>query len=176
MRPWRRAAVLAVAFALGIGGVAAASPDDRSATESLLSEVAASKRKDVGAEPAGHARAMLDRAAKLRAAGDEPHARLAESAAHAWAQAARDTVRAAEIEEKAAAARLAASDAGTVADRERALLEEGIAQSGRLRAQLDASARERKEQPARTSTQANAPDAGAKPAPKKPAAGDGGAK
>ena len=60
-------------------------------------------------------------------------------------------VRAVEVEEKAQSTRRAATDAGVVAERERALLEEGIAQSGRVRAQLDAVERDAKEQPARTS-------------------------
>ena len=65
----------------------------------------------------------------------------------------------------AQAARRGANDAGAVAERERALLEEGIAQTGRLRAQVEGAERESKEQPARTSAAANDPDAGA-PRPK----------
>ena len=47
-----------------------------------------------------------------------------------------------------------------MAERERALLEEGIAQTGRLRAQVESAERETKEQPARTSAAANDPDGG----------------
>jgi hypothetical protein len=184
MKTRRGAVVAAVALALVVGGAAASGPDDRSTAETILKDVAASSKKDIAQEMAARARAALERGAKLRAAGDEPHARLADAAARSWAEAARDVLRAAEVEEKAAAARRAATDAGAVADRERALLEEGIAQTGRLRAQLEAASRETKEQPARTSTQAGAPearDAGAKPSapakkpPQAPAL-DGGAR
>jgi hypothetical protein len=112
----------------------------------------------------------------MRSAGDESHARIADSVARTWAEAARDVVRAVEVEERAAVARRAATDAGAQAERERALLEEAIAQSGRVRAQLDALERESKEQPARTSM-AGAQDGGVtRPVPAKRDAKDAGAK
>jgi hypothetical protein len=158
MRGWQARSIfgaLTVVTALAIGAVAmAAGTDDRATTEGVLREVEASPRKDVVAEMIGRSRGALDRAAKLRASGDEAHARLADGLAKTWAEAARDVVRAVEVEEKSQAARRAATDAGVVAERERALLEEGIAQSGRVRAQLDAVERDGKEQPARTSSAA----------------------
>ncbi len=172
MKKWARVLVLAGAAALGISSRAFAGPDDRGAAEVTLREVEGSPRKEVATEMIGRAKVALDRGAKLRASGDEAHAKLADALARTWAEAARDVVRAAETEEKAATLRRNATDAGAIADRERALLEEGIAQSGRLRAQLESLDRESKEQPARTSTQGA--DAGA---PKKaPATKDGGAK
>jgi hypothetical protein len=175
-------ALAALVAVLAVGALASAAPDDRTATEDALREVERSPKKDVAAEMTTRSRAALERAAKLRASGDEPHARLAEGLAKTWAEAARDVLRAVDIEEKAQAARRAATDAGIVAERERALLEEGIAQSGRLRAQLESTERESKEQPARTSAAANADvaDGGAaRPkAPKAtpPATRDGGAR
>jgi hypothetical protein len=156
--------------ALGIGVAAAAGPDDRAATEAVLREVEASPKKDVAAEMIARSKAALERATRLRTAGDEPHARLADGLAKTWADAARDVVRAVDVEERAQAARRSATDAGVVAERERALLEEGIAQSGRLRAQLESVERESKEQPARTSKVANSDlDGGSAPrAPKAP--------
>lgn len=160
MRGWQARSILGaltVVTALAIGAVAIAAGSersDRATTEGVLREVEASPRKDVVAEMVSRSRGALDRAAKLRASGDEAHARLADGLAKTWAEAARDVVRAVEVEEKAQAARRAATDAGVVADRERALLEEGIAQSGRVRAQLDAVERDAKEQPARTSSAA----------------------
>lgn len=175
IRRWRtrsivsHVALVAALGALGLGVAAAAGPDDRGATEAVLHEVEASPKKDLAAEMLARSRAALDRAAKLRASGDEPHARLADGLAKTWADAARDVVRAASVEEKAQAARRAATDAGVIAERERALLEEGIAQSGRLRAQLESVERDAKEQPARTSAAANAPDAdGGAPKPRAP--------
>lgn len=172
MRRWRTrstVAALTLTAALAMGVVAAAAgTDDRTATEAVLREVEASPKKDVAAEMTARSRGALDRAAKLRSSGDEAHARLADGLAKTWAEAARDVVRAVDIEEKAQASRRAATDAGVLAERERALLEEGIAQSGRVRAQLETVERESKEQPARTSAAANADTDGGAPRPKGP--------
>ncbi|MFO0740855.1 MAG: hypothetical protein U0270_33470 [Labilithrix sp.] len=161
-----RSRAIAIALLLGclaVGAVAAAGNDDRGVAEAALKEVAGSPKKDVANELVARSRAALDRGAQLRTKGDEKHALLADGVARSWAEAARDAVKAAAIEETATRARTDATDAGLVADRERALLEEAVAQSGRLRAQLEGA--KEKEAPARTSAQANS-DAGAKPAPK----------
>jgi hypothetical protein len=180
MAPRARLVALAtLVTALAVAALATAAPDDRTATEETLREVERSPKKDVAAEMTARSRAALERAAKLRATGDEAHARLADGLARTWAEAARDVLRAVEIEEKSQAARRAATDAGLVAERERALLEEGTAQSGRLRAQLESTERESKERPARTSAAANADGADggvARPKTPPPAARDGGAR
>jgi len=161
VRRFAAAASLGAVLALAAGALAAPE-DDRALTTSLLKEVDASPRKAIAAEMVGRAHAASERAARLRSSGDEARARLADGLARAWAESARDVVRAAEVETRAYETRRAATDAGVMAERERALLEEGTAQSGRLRAQLEAVEREAKEQPARTSAAANAPsDAGA---------------
>lgn len=166
-------AALALATCLALGTVALGAGDDRAAAESVLKELEASPRNPVATELVARSRAALERGAKLRSSGDEAHAKLADNLARTWAETARDVVRAAVVEESAAAARRGATDAGALADRERALLEEAIAQSGRLRAQMDVVERENKDQPARTSMAANS-DAGARPKPA-PGAKDGGA-
>lgn len=130
-----------LATCLTFGVFAMASADDRAAAESALAEIEASAQKELGQELVTRSRAALDRAARLRASGDEGHAKLADRVARRWAEAARDVVRAAVVEESAAAARRGATDAGARAERERALLEEAIAQSGRLRAQLESAAK-----------------------------------
>lgn len=172
MRRWRTRSIVAaltLTTALAIALVAgAATSDDRTVTEAVLREVEASPKRDVVTEMIARSRAAIERAKKLRTAGDEAHAVLADGLARTWAEAARDVVRAVEVEDKAQAARRGATDAGVSAERERALLEEGIAQSGRLRAQLDAVERESKEQPARTSAAANADTDGGAPRPKGP--------
>lgn len=172
MRRWQARSILAaltLTTGLAVTLVAvAAGTDDRATTEAVLREVEASPKKDVVAEMLARSRAAVDRAKKLRSAGDEAHAVLADGLARTWAEAARDVVRAVDVEDKAQAARRAATDAGVSAERERALLEEGIAQSGRLRAQLDAVEKESKEQPARTSAAANADTDGGAPRPKGP--------
>lgn len=160
---------------VGLGIAAASGADDRATAEAVLKEVEASNKKDLASEMITRSRGALERATRLRAAGDEPRAKLAEGLARTWAEAARDLLKAVDVEDRAQAARRGATDAGATAERERALLEEGVAQSGRLRAQLEAAERETKQQPARTSTQANDPDSGAKApskaAPKAPASG-----
>lgn len=172
IRRWRTRSVVAgltLATALAIAWVAAAAgTDDRAATEGVLREVEASPRKDVAAEMTTRSRGALDRAAKLRASGDEAHARLADGLAKTWADAARDVVRAVDVEDKAQAARRAATDAGVLAERERALLEEGIAQSGRVKAQLQSVERESREQPARTSATGASDTDGGTARPKAP--------
>src|SRR5689334_6115530 len=116
MRRGMMAVALLIATAtVGLGVAAAATPDDRSATEALLREVEGSPRKAVAAEMVARSRTALERAARMRSAGDEPHAKLADALAHTWAEAARDVVRAVEVEEKAQAARRSATDAGIVA-------------------------------------------------------------
>lgn len=179
-RSFRRIVLGALVFALAIAvaAFAFAQPDDRAAADAILKELESSPKKDVAQEMIGRAKIALDRGARMRSAGDETHARIADSVAKTWAVAARDIVRAVEVEERAANARRAATDAGGQADRERALLEEAIAQAGRVRAQLETLEREGKEQPAKTSLQGA--DGGVTPpktAPKPPAATrDGGAK
>ncbi len=81
-------------------------------------------------------RDALERATRMRAAGDEAHAQLADGLALELAQAGRDLVRAIDVEAAADDARRAAIDAGVVGERERALLEEGIARNGRLKAEI----------------------------------------
>ncbi len=172
MRRWRKrsiAGALTLTAGLAIAVVAAAAgTDDRATTEAVLRAIEASPNKDVVAEMLARSRAAVERAKKLRSAGDEQHAVLADGLARTWAETARAVVRAVDVEEKAQTVRRGATDAGVVAERERALLEEGIAQTGRLRAQLDAVEKESKEQPARTSAAANADTDGGAPRPKGP--------
>jgi len=72
----------------------------------------------------------------MRNAGDIAHAQLAEGLALEWAEAARERARTEAVEKEARTSELAAIEAGARVERERALLEEAIARSGRLRAEL----------------------------------------
>lgn len=146
-----------VASALGAwpASLSAAASDDRETTAALLKEIDASPKKALVAELVTRSRSASDRAAKLREKGDEPHARLADGLAKTWAEAARDTLRAVAAEERGLGAQRDAVDAGAQADRERALLEEAMAQVGRLKAQLEPLEKPSKEAPARTSKAAN---------------------
>jgi hypothetical protein len=159
--------VFALALGIALGFGASARGDERSNTVALLGLL----EKDTAhaaliAEDVKQARAALERATRMRDANDEKRARLTEGLAAEWVQLGRDLVRAADAEKAANDARIAANDAGAHADRERSLLEEGIARQGRLRAELDALARQSKQGPDRTSP-ASA-DGGATTHPKTP--------
>ena len=155
-------------LAVVVGAVFAASAlawagsDDRAAVESILGALEADvAHTSLATGPVREARAALERATRMRAAGDEPHARLADSLAREWAELGRDLVAAADREKKASDARRQATDAGAHAERERALLEEGIATNGRLRAELEAAERETKQEPEKTAKVGASLDAGA---------------
>jgi hypothetical protein len=90
----------------------------------------------VTADAVASAKGALERATRLRAAGDETHARAADGLALEWAQTARDVARAVDAEATAADLRRKAVDAQAQLERTRAQIEEGIAHVGRLRAQL----------------------------------------
>jgi hypothetical protein len=139
--------VLAMALA-ALGLAAAASGDDRTNAEATLQTLEQDQaHKTLTADLVRRGRAALERATRMQASGDPTHARVAEGLALAWAEAARDLVRAADAEKLAATRRLDALDAGAHAERERALLEEGIARTGRLRAELETIQHGTKETP-----------------------------
>jgi hypothetical protein len=127
-------AVLALAaFTAGI-----ARGDNRTSAAAILDELAndAVHKAAIGAI-VQRGRDALERATRMRAAGDEAHAQLADGLAQEEAETARDLVRALEVERLADDARRGATDAGVVGERERALLEEGIARNGRLKAEIE---------------------------------------
>lgn len=156
------ATVLAGGSLVAIGGVSSAAPDDGPAADVALRAIEASPKKASAEGMVARAKAARERATRLREAGDEAHAKIADAVARTWAEAGREVVRAAELEEKANAARRDAVDAGASGERERAILEEAVAQSGRLRAQLEGESRDVKD-PARTNVAGAASDAGAAP-------------
>ncbi len=134
--------VIATVFAAGLvalGLLASAGPrDDRTAAESALApfEAAEGGVSPLVRDPVKRSRDLLERARRMRVAGDDAHARLAEAAALEWARVAQDLVRSADAEANAQNARLKALDASSAAERERALLEQQLAQNGRLQAEL----------------------------------------
>lgn len=172
--------LVAGGLVVGVAFTASAKDDDRAIAEATVKEVeAAPSGKALAGEPLARAHEALDRAQRLRDVRDEPRARLADGLARTWAETARDVVKAAEAEARAKKAREESVDAGAQVDRERALLEEGLGQAGRLAAQLEALEREAKHGPDRTSnvaSDAGAPSKGPASAPKKDAKKDGDAK
>jgi hypothetical protein len=144
------ASALLVALALsgscaGTLALAGGGNDERTQAESLVEEVSRdAAHKALTAETVQHAKDALERGKRMRAAGDEAHARLADGLALEWAQMAKDLVATADAEQKAADARRDALDAGAALERERGMLEESITRAGRLRAELEAAERDAK--------------------------------
>jgi hypothetical protein len=138
----RRQRAMAIVTLMGaVAGVAVATHalgDDRATTASILDELDRdAAHKALIATQVQRAKDAVERATRFRAAGDESHARIADGLAREEAEAALDLAKAIDAERAADAARLAATDAGVVGERERALLEEGIARNGRLRAEIE---------------------------------------
>ncbi len=116
-----------------LGIAFAASPNDRATTEAALAELEKDPTtKDTTADAVKKSRDALERATRMRAAGDDSHARLAEGIAHDWAEVGKELARACQVEKKAAETHLAAQDASAQTDRERAMLEQRVAENGRL--------------------------------------------
>ena len=141
----RSAVVKALAVAVSLAGVVAARPsvgaqedgrDDRTAAEALVKQAAPSP---VTAEAVTRAGEALEQATRLRAAGDEAHAKAADGLAREWAETARDLSLAAAAEKLAEDSKRQAMQSQAQLQRTRALVEESIARLGRLRAELDAA-------------------------------------
>jgi hypothetical protein len=115
----------------------------------------------------------LERGTRMRNSGDEAHARLAEGLALEWAETARDRARTTAEELKASQAERAAIDATARVERERALLEEAIARSGRMRAEVQKAAKKGPEEHAKEHT-STAAAGDVPPKPKPGRAGKGG--
>jgi hypothetical protein len=144
-KTWLLAATLASALA-GASLALGAATDDHAATQAIVDQLEHdAAHKAVVADTVAHAKAALERATRMRTAGDEAHARLADGLAREWAETAADLVRAVDAEKRAADARHEALDAGAQLERERALLEEGVTRAGRLRAELAAAEKEAKD-------------------------------
>jgi hypothetical protein len=139
----RRGAVVACACLGVLGGVistvaaARAQGDDRAAAEALVTP--ADKAAPVTAEALARAREALEQGTRLRAAGDEAHAKAADGLAREWAETARDLALAAAAEKQADERRRQALQAQAQLERTRALVEDGIARLGRIRAELAAT-------------------------------------
>jgi hypothetical protein len=134
----KRAGFLVVPVGLLLVGTALAQPADEHATaDALVRQLDQdAAHHAVTAETLDKARNALERAVRLRAAGDETHAKAADGLALEWAQTARDLVKAADAEAAAAGLRHKALDSQEQLERSRGLVEEAIASIGRLRAEL----------------------------------------
>jgi hypothetical protein len=125
-----------------VGGVwaavaLAAGADDRSQTEAGIASLESNPHtKELCSDLIAKARLALERGRRMRTAGDDRHARGAEGLAREWVRVAQELARADEIESNAASARTLAADAGAHVERERATLEQQLAENGRLQAEL----------------------------------------
>jgi len=127
-----------VVCALGASAlVLAGGGDDRSFTEGAITELESNPHtKELCADAIAKSRVALERGRRMRSAGDDRHARLADGLAREWINVAQELARADAVESKASAAREVASDAGAYVERERATLEQQLAENGRLQAEL----------------------------------------
>jgi hypothetical protein len=115
-----------------------AQPTDNATAEALIDDLGRdAAHQAIVAEPLARARLAIERAMRFRALGDEVHARAADGLAREWAETSRDIARAADAEAKAADVRRRALEEQTQLERTRALIDEGIARIGRLKAELD---------------------------------------
>lgn len=161
-------------------GVAFAGESDRAAAETTLASVEKDPTTtELIADAVKKSRDALERGRRMRAAGDEKHAKLADGLALEWALVAQELARTAQAERHVRDVSMAGADAGARADRERTLLEQRLAENGRLsaeaaRLEADAGARSAtKDAPRATAADAPPPpsrDAGA------PKSKDGGAR
>jgi hypothetical protein len=144
--PARRGALAAcvclgglVVAAVSAVSAARAQGDDRSAAEALIGPLEHANPAAVTAEAVSRARDALEQATRFRAAGDEAHAKAADGLAREWAETARDLALAVAAETQADDRKRQAIQAQAQLERTRALVEDGIARLGRVRAELGAA-------------------------------------
>jgi colicin import membrane protein len=142
-RRWGLAAgVMAAAGVLATTPASAQTAGDHAAAEALVQQLEHdAAHAVVTADAIANAKGALERATRLRAAGDEAHAKAADGLALEWAQTGRDLAKAADAEATAAELRRKAVDAQAQLERTRAQVEEGIAHVGRLQTQLQEAER-----------------------------------
>jgi colicin import membrane protein len=136
----KRLVVAGIVFAgaLGSAGAAAQPADEHGAATAIVQGFEGdAKHAAVVADAVRAAKDALERATRLRVAGDEAHAKAADGLAYEWAEMARDTAKAADAEAAAADLRKKALEAQAQLERSRSLVEEAIASIGRLQAELD---------------------------------------
>ncbi len=114
--------------------------DDHASAQAIVVQLEGDPaRATAVGEPLEQARDAIERATRMRAAGDESHARAADGLALEWAEAARDVARAVEVEKTAADLKRKVMAEQAQIQRARALIEEGIVRVGRLRKELEES-------------------------------------
>lgn len=124
--------------ALAVAAEAPAWADDHADAAALVAQLEQDgAHRAATADAVARAKDALERAQRMRAAGDEAHAKAADGLALEWAQAGRDVAKAVDAEQSAAELRRKALEAQAQLERARALVEEALASVGRLQAELD---------------------------------------
>ncbi len=165
---FRRTVLVGAAVAACAAQPGIARADDRAAVQAILTALDASQPGSTD-DAIKQTKDALERATRMRVAGDVEHARIADGLALEWARLAWDRARTEATEKAAHASQLAAIEAAARVEREQALLEESITRSGRLRAELAALTTKDAKAKAKDRTSTSAPDAAPKPTGKKPA-------
>jgi hypothetical protein len=120
--------------------VALAAPGDRTAAQAVLDEISREPEyHGVVADFLERAQDALERGARMRAAGDEAHALEADALARQWAETGRELLRAAKAEARANDLRKKALETQAQVAKTREIVEDVIARTGRLRAQVEAA-------------------------------------
>ncbi len=139
----RGGALCAGAVLLGsltLAVVGRATPGDRAAAQAVLVELSRDvDHRAVVAASIERVQDALERGVRMRAAGDEAHASEADALARQWAETGRELLRAATAEARANELRKRALDTQTQVAKTREIVEEIIARTGRLRAQIEAA-------------------------------------
>jgi hypothetical protein len=131
-------AVLVCSLTLAVAGRAA--PGDRAAAQAVIDELGRDvDHHAVVAASIEGAQDALERGVRMRAAGDEAHASEADALARQWAETGRALLRAAIAEGRANELRKKALDTQAQVAKTREIVEEVIARTGRLRAQIAAT-------------------------------------
>jgi hypothetical protein len=144
-RPARTAPIAVALLALALSSPTARADDGDptpAATRALIQTTVSLGTPGVAAvtaEAIENADEALERATRLRAAGDPSHAKIADGLAQEWAETARDAALAAAAERLADDRKRQALQAQAQLQRTKALVEESIARLGRLRAALEAA-------------------------------------
>lgn len=130
-----------IVWLVALAGLAAgpwAWADDHADAAALVAQLEQdAAHRGVTAESVAQAKDALERAQRMRAAGDETHAKAADGLALEWAQSARDLAKAVDAEMAASDLRRKAVEAQAQLERSRAMVEEALASVGRLQAELD---------------------------------------
>jgi hypothetical protein len=134
-KAWLVAAAVGLLLSVTAAGLAA--QGDRAAAQALIAELGRDPtHRAVVADSLARAEDALERGARMRVAGDESRANEADALARQWAETGRDLLRASDAETRANDIRKKALETEAQVAKTREIVEDLIARTGRLRAQI----------------------------------------